>query len=141
MALDAQTAANMAGSEVTVAERWLKLYRKIHNLFLRNDFVNKNDFETTLKQINLRVDTLEVNILTMLGQIESQVAGLAAHSSSHIHMVPQAPTGILPSSPSITAPVIGLAQFIKTPGATSTTIAVEARDAILQATGEPVIPQ
>ncbi len=140
MAFDALTAANMVGSKITVAERWLKLYRKIHFLFLRNDFTNRKDFEFTINQINLRMDTMEANILSMLSQQQAQITALTLHGGTHFHIAPQAPAGTLPTTPAIVPPIVGPAAFLKSPPALTTTTFVEQRDAILQATGEPVVP-
>lgn len=137
MALDARTSANMAGTNVTVAERWLKMYRKIHNLFLRHDFTNRNDFEFTLEQINLRITQLETNVTKAVTEFNARISALDRHALIHTHAtaalgppVPALPAH-LPGSPII---------FSKSKPAQSTQQFVVSRDSVLQSTGEPVVP-
>jgi len=136
MAFDAGTAANIVGSEITVAERWLKLYRKIHDLFLKDDFTNRNDHEAAVKQINLRIDTLETGINATLSQINLALNLIQIHGIAHLHLGNLgAPTG-----PPLPPLVIAPASFVPTPPAITTKTFATTRNTVLQATGEPVVP-
>lgn len=141
MALNGGNAANAAGSKVTIAERWIKLYRKIHNLFLKKDFTNRQDFEFTVKQLNLRIDSLEQQLNTAINALNTKFSVFETHYNAHTHVSPPAPV-----NPVVTAPTVP--SLVPAPPATSpvtqqartTTQFVEQRDTILQSTGEAVVP-
>jgi hypothetical protein len=138
MALDPGTALNLVGSKITVAERWLKLYRKIHFLFLQFDFTNRNDFEFSIQTLNTRITTLETNIQATLAQINAKLSTIETHGKTHTHIAP--PLGG-PTAPPV-PPLItgGPATFANSPLALTTKSFVTTRNNILQATGEPVVP-
>lgn len=136
MALDPATVQNIAGSQVTVAERWLKMYRTIHHLFLQTDFTNRDDFDFTLDQINLRMDAMEDSIDAMATQLATALEVITIWGMAHVH--PTAAPG--PPSPTVLPLIIEDPEYVTTPEAQSTFENVDARDEELQATGEPVVP-
>jgi hypothetical protein len=122
---------NIATSQAATAERYLKLYRELHNLYLKDDFVNFQDFGLALSELNLRIDTLEQQLISQLKSIE---IGL----SNHVHIVPQAPAGALPSNPPLVPPYISaLAATKPVPQGRSF---ADNRNLILQATGPAITP-
>ena len=134
MALDAGTVSNLATSKIAPVERFLKLYRKLHDLFLQSDFTNRKDHETAVKQINIRIDTLERNINSTLSQITASLSNILIHANTHIHPG----LGLSPGVPPlvITPSVI----LVPSPPAITTKSFALARNNLLQATGEPVVP-
>jgi len=121
-------------SRSSINERWLKMYRKIHNLFLRNDYVHVDDYKLMLSQLNTRISELEsklnANITTTNANINKAVLG-----HTHICSAPTSSSGpgvsTAPASPppaSATKPV----EYSQTN--------LEARDRSLQATGPGVAP-
>lgn len=83
---------DFAASQYTKGERWRKLYRVIHHLFLKDEFIHIDDYKKMVNDMNNRIKDLEQKVNTELRNIQS---GL----SSHFHQAPQAPSGILPTKP------------------------------------------
>ena len=84
--------ANIISSKIAVSERWFKLYRRIHNLFLAKEFVHVDDYKTMFKGLNERIDKLNQKLDSNLNTISTTFA-------SHIHNAPQAPGGVIPTAP------------------------------------------
>jgi hypothetical protein len=122
--------ANIIKSQITKSERWLKLYRTIHHLFLKDEFVHVTDYTKMVAEMNARITAVEAKATT-------EIAGLAAGLTTHFHMVPQAITGTLPSAPA--APV-----FTATPQPSKPVVidktAMGAYDAALMSTGPAQAP-
>lgn len=118
-------------SQVAPVERYLKLYREIHNLYLRRDFVNLQDFNTAMTAINTRFTELESKIIAELAAIQ---IGLA----THIHVAPQAPAGALPTAPPAVPPYTSA--FSVTQPVVAKTTFVEQNNSALQATGPAIAP-
>jgi len=155
---------NIVTNKFSVKERWLKLYRKIHNLFLKDEFVHVVDYKTMLEQLNLRMSLIEANMVagdaavtaattaaigTLSAGIAAQTAALEAGSATHIHNAPQAPAGILPTTPAVPPPLplppsvpptLPAPPAPTTPKVPYTGVALKAADITLQATGPAVAP-
>ena len=84
--------SNFATSKVAPQERWLKLYRKIHNLFLKDEFIHTVDYNQMVTEMNARITELETKLVT-------ELAARDAAYATHFHLAPQAPTGQLPTLP------------------------------------------
>ena len=67
-------------SQVTVSERWNKLYRIIHHLFLKKEFIHINDYKKMIDDMNSRFEDLEKKVNAELQKIQT------AHNT-HIHTV------------------------------------------------------
>jgi len=122
---------NIAGSKITIAQRWQKLYRTIYHTFLKSDFTHKDDYAQDLAQLNARVTELETKITTELTKIQ---IGL----STHIHTAPQAPAGALPTTPPPAPPYTS--GFSPTKPVIHKDTFLEQKDALLQATGPALAP-
>lgn len=83
---------NVAASQITKTERWNKLYRIIHHLFLRNEFIHKDDYLQMVKEMNARFATLEAMVVAELGKVQ---IGL----STHVHPSPPAPVNPVVTGP------------------------------------------
>jgi hypothetical protein len=123
--------ANILASQVTKSERWTKLYRMIHHLFLKSEFIHIEDYNQMVKEMNTRIATIESKMNTELAKIQ---AGLA----SHIHMVPQAIAGTLPSLPPSAPPYTATPQ--PTNPVVPVTIAMERTDAMYMSMGPALAP-
>lgn len=80
--------ANFLTSTVAPQERWLKLYRKIHNLFLSKEFIHTIDYNLMVTQMNGRITELEL-------KLAAELAARDIRFNTHVHPSPQAPTGQL----------------------------------------------
>ena len=118
---------NVVQGRASIAERWIKLYRKIHNLFLKDEFIHKADYLLTLKQLNARISALEA----------ATGAAINAAIVGHTHQAPQAPAGTLPTTPGIANGSFGPPT---SPAVEHLTTQMEATDATLQALGPPFSP-
>lgn len=78
---------NIVTSKISPAERWLKLYRKIHNLFLSKEFVHIIDYNQMVTEMNLRITTIEQTYNAALAAQAEQIQALTAHASTHTHPV------------------------------------------------------
>lgn len=118
-------------SRFATQERWLKLYRKIHNLFMKDEFIHVVDYNQMVTEMNARITLLETALQVELAKIQ---VGLAAH----IHNAPQAPGGILPTTPPAAPPYT--TGYSPTKPVVPVTVAMKAFDAALQATGPAMAP-
>lgn len=123
--------SNFVTSKIAPQERWLKLYRKIHNLFLKQEFIHTADYNQMVSEMNARITQLEAGLQAELTKIN---VGLA----THIHIAPQAPTGSLPTSPPPVTPYI--AAYAPTKPVVPVTTAMAAADSALQAMGPAFAP-
>jgi hypothetical protein len=121
---------DLVTSQVAPQERWLKLYRKIHDLYLKDDFANLRDFETAIKEINARISELEAKMIIELNKIQAAIA-------THVHTVPQTPAGATVSAP---AGAFYTAGYTNTKIVNTRTIFADQRNTVLQATGPGVAP-
>ena len=128
---------NVIQGRASIAERWIKLYRKIHNLFLKDEMVHKEDYLLTLKQLNARISTVEAN---MAASVSSLSASINAAIAGHTHQAPQAPSGTLPTSPGIPNGSFGAPAPATTPAVEHLTTIMDATDQALQALGPPFSP-
>lgn len=121
---------NILASQVTKSERWTKLYRIIHHLFLKNEIVHVDDYKTMLGELNKRIDQLNK-------KLDSNLTNMKAQFDSHTHVAPQAPSGAIPTQP----PVVPLT-VDQTPIAPVTYVdaALKAQDARQMATGPATAP-
>jgi hypothetical protein len=117
-------------SQAAVPQRYQKMYREIHNDYLKNDFANLQDFNKFVADINKRITELETMIITELGVLQ---AGLTAHT----HISPPGVSGG-PTSPPV-APPYTSAMSATAPVLAETTF-VEQRNTVLQATGPAFAP-
>jgi len=88
---------NIITNKLAVQERWIKLYRKIHNLFLKDEFIHKADYLKTVAELNARIAELE-------GKITSELLLIQLGLNTHFHIAPQAPAGSLPTAPPVPPP-------------------------------------
>jgi hypothetical protein len=65
-------------SRSATQERWYKLYRKIHNIFIKDELVHIDDFKTEISNIHKRIDQLNA-------KLDSNLANVAASHNSHTH--------------------------------------------------------
>jgi hypothetical protein len=121
---------NMLSSQITKSERWSKLYRIIHHLFLRNEIVHVEDYKTMLSELNKRIDQLNK-------KLDLNIANVKTLFDSHIHMAPQAPSGTLPTQKPLVPITVD-----KTPVAPVVYVdtALRAQDARQMATGPATAP-
>ena len=122
---------NIVASQITKSERWTKLYRVIHHLFLKDEFIHIEDYNKMVNEMNARISALEASLQAELAKIQ---AGL----STHIHMVPQAISGVLPSQPAAAPPYTSAYQPTK--AVVPVTVAMQRTDLKLMATGPAKAP-
>lgn len=128
---------NIIPSQVTKAERWTKLYRSIHSLFLKDEFVHIDDYKQMVTEMNARIAMVEANANA---SITAAVAALQAAIIGHFHVAPQAPAGALPTGlGTITVPPV-VTPPVPTKQVTPVTIAMEARNAQLLGLGPATAP-
>jgi hypothetical protein len=118
-------------SRTATQERWLKLYRKIHNLFMKDELIHVDDYKKMIEDLNRRISELEQTVQKELTSIQ---AGL----SSHIHIAPQAPGGALPTQPPSAPPYTSA--FKPTKPIVPVNAAMQKYDALLQKTGPATAP-
>ena len=68
----------IVSSKLAVQERWLKLYRRIHNLFIKDELVHIDDFKTEIDNIHKRIDQLNA-------KLDSNLSNIAATHNAHTH--------------------------------------------------------
>lgn len=124
---------NIIPSQVTKAERWTKLYRSIHSLFLKDEFIHIKDYNQMVTEMNARITELET-------KLTAELAKLATGLSAHFHMAPQAPTGTLPTTPPIAPLPVYAPAYVPTKPVTPVTIGMEARNAQLLGLGPATAP-
>ena len=75
-----------------VRERFSKLYRKLHHLFIVEELTHVDDFKREIDNLHKRIDQLN-------SKLDSNLQKISQIVNSHFHLVPQAPAGTLPSQP------------------------------------------
>lgn len=128
---------NIIASQFTKSERWTKLYRMIHHLFLKDEFVHIEDYNKMVADMNARILTVETNANA---SIQAAVAQITATVLGHIHVVPQAPAGTLPSGPGVITTPPMVTPPAPAPAVVPVTIAMERTDAMYMATGPATAP-
>jgi len=83
---------NLFKSKIAVSERWFKLYRRIHNLFLSKEFIHIEDYKLMFNQLNTRIDNLNQ-------KLDANLNNIAVTFGTHVHVAPQAPGGAIPTMP------------------------------------------
>jgi len=138
---------NFITNKLAVKERWLKLYRKIHNLFLVKEFVHVDDYKLMLEQLNTRITAVETNMAAgdaaVTAALNSSTTSIYTAISGHIHIAPQAPSGAIPTSPPTPPPVappIPPAPAPTTPIIKYTDVALQTYDAALKGMGPAIAP-
>lgn len=126
---------DIVSNEIATATRFQKIYRTLFHIFLRNDFPHVIDYKTDLAALNARMALMELNF-----NKEIQTLKLDITTSILTHSHP----GVLPG-PSATGPGIPTKPVTpQIPSATPAVIHVEAainaEDALLQATGPSAAP-
>jgi len=124
---------NIVTNQVSTKERWLKLYRKIHNMFLKDEFIHIVDYNKMVTEMNARFAELETKLTAELTKVQ---VGLA----THIHNAPQAPAGTLPTTPPILPLPPYQMAYAPTKPIVPVTTAMQQTDLALQATGPGVAP-
>lgn len=121
---------NVLASQVTKSERWTKLYRVIHHLFLKDEIVHVDDYKKMLSELNKRIDQLNK-------KLDANLTNLKVQFDTHNHIAPQAPSGAIPTQP----PLVKLT-VDKTPIAPVVYVdaALKAQDAKQMATGPAKAP-
>lgn len=122
--------SNFSTSQITKSERWLKLYRTIHHLFLKDEFIHIADYNKMVTEMNTRITELEA-------KLTKELTAIALGLSLHVHSstAPGQPT-----SPPI-APVPAYAPgFAPTKPVIPVTTAMQTTDSTLMAIGPAVAP-
>lgn len=126
--------ANIIKSQITKSERWFKLYRTIHHLFLKDEFVHITDYTKMVAEMNARIAAVEA---TSTAELAKVATGLA----THVHPVTTA--GGPTNQAGIAAPAVA-PPFIAVPAPSKPVIidktAMEAYDAALMSTGPAQAP-
>lgn len=127
------TSPDIVTSQLAPKERYLKMYREIHNQFLKFDFANLQDFNQAFVEMNARIAELEAKITAELTKIQTdlkvhQHAWAGGNGGGPVGGTTLSSTSSYASSFSPTKPV------------TPKTTFVEQRDGILQATGPAIAP-
>lgn len=138
---------NFITNELSVKERWWKLYRKVFHKFLKEDFTHQKDIKLMLKQLNTRLQTIEANMAAgdaaVMAAMTTTTTAIQAALAGHTHVVPQAPAGATTSAPPAGLPP--LPPSPPAPGPTTPEITymdqnLLARDAQLQGLGPATSP-
>ena len=122
---------NIVTSKLSVSERWLKLYRKIHNLFIKNELVHILDYQNTIGQLNARIAALE-------SHYNAELKAIKLMHNTHVHLYSPGPSAPVPSAPP-TVQAIDTPPLV-TPVTTTPTAAMAQYDAVLQGTGPATAP-
>ena len=125
-------ATNITVSQINENQRWMKLYRKIYNLFLSRDMTHKNDFNTTISQLDNRLKILETNIAKAFTQINTNLNALITSYNLHTHALASPPAVL--AKPSVMS--------FQPTGLKTVTFDVgnQTRNAEVLAWGEPLAP-
>ncbi len=94
---------SIISSQITKAERWVKLYRTIHHLFLQFEFVHIEDYNLMVQQMNARILAVETNANA---SIAAAVTAIKTAIVGHTHATGVGPSGpgIIPVSPLLVPP-------------------------------------
>lgn len=126
--------ANIVTSQITKDQRWDKLYRIIHHLFLRKEFVHIKDYNLMIEQLNTRISMVEANANASIAALTLST-NLAIIGHTHTITAPGNPSGPgLPIVPATVTPPPP--SIIPTP----TTAAMVLEDAKLMAFGPALAP-
>lgn len=153
---------DVLSNKLSVKERWLKLYRKVFNLFLQFDLVHVVDFRLMLEQLNIRMAAIEANMIagdaqvaanatvainTLATGVQTQMSTIYAQMASHTHsyVSPGGPALTLPATgvPSVSTfqpPIVPAPPTITTGKVQYTDVALKARNTSLLATGKAIAP-
>ena len=71
---------NIFTNKFSIKERFLKLYRKLYNSFIKDDIVHKLDYKRELIELNARISLLEVTLNATLGMANSNQIALYVHT-------------------------------------------------------------
>ena len=77
---------------IPIAERWMKTYRKLHNLFINKELAHQKDVKKMIEDLNKRIDQLTQKVDQNFQTVQTTFA-------SHTHNAPQAPAGVIPTTP------------------------------------------
>ena len=77
---------SMAASR-SKSERWRKLYRKIHNLFIKDELTHVKDVTLAVKMLDARITQLEANMNQAVVQLNSSMTAMASMLQQHGHPV------------------------------------------------------
>ena len=96
----------------SVKERFFKLYRKLHNLFIAKELTHVGDVKLAVKTLHMRIDALQAMVNSNMSMMSGQMGSVVTMVGSHTHIVataggPAAQTGS--ASPS------GVAMSLKPP--------------------------
>ena len=84
MSLD--IALNLASSK-SKSERWIKLYRKIHNLFIREELAHTKDVDLAVKQLDARITQVEANLNAAIAAVNTSLTSAINVIQAHTHSV------------------------------------------------------
>lgn len=76
---------NMVTSKKAKSERYLKIYRKLHNYFFIDDFVNVKDYQRMVKEFNTQIKTMEASLNTAIATNQASITALSTWANSHFH--------------------------------------------------------
>ncbi len=76
-----------AGIKINNQSRWVKLYRKIHNLFISKELTHVKDVDLAFKQLDARVTALEAAVNASMATMGAQMTAINAVVLSHVHPV------------------------------------------------------
>lgn len=120
--------SNYSKSQITKDQRWDKLYRTIHHLFLKDEFIHIADYNQMVTEMNTRITELET-------KLTKELTAIASGLSLHVH------SSTAPGQP--TSPPIAPAYapgFVPTKPVVPVTTAMDAADAKYLAFGPAVAP-
>lgn len=130
---------NVLASDITKSQRWDKLYRIIHHLFLRNEFVHIEDYKKMVLDMNTRIATVEANAQAALS---SAITAIVAMNAAHTHPVVTAggPTNQAGSTTGVIQTPPQLPATPKAPEVVISDAGMVRADAALMAAGPALAP-
>jgi hypothetical protein len=126
--------ASIITSQITKDQRWDKLYRIIHHLFLRKEFVHIDDYNLMIQQLNARITAVEA---AANASIASLTAFTNANIIAHTHTITAPGSQSAPGLPIL--PIV-LPPPPPTPIPMPVTTAMIAKDNLLMAAGPALAP-
>lgn len=124
-------------SKISTATRWLKLFRTLYHLFLRNTFIHVADYLVDLQALNARITAVEASVNSSIVAVKADVT---TSILTHTHIAPQAPAGDIPTGPGIPTTPPTPAIPSAAPLVVHVEAALNALDATLQGTGPSAAP-
>lgn len=123
---------DIISSQITKSERWTKLYRTIHHLFLKDEFVHIEDYNKMVQEMNARILQVETNANA---SISAAVTAIQTAIVGHTHGTGVGPSGpgIIPAPPLVTPPA-------PAPSVVPVTIAMQRTDAKYMSIGPAKAP-